>query len=160
MEEKACCFFGHKSMSVTEKLREKLYLEIEDLIINNGVNTFLFCGKGCFDRLCLETVTELKEKYPHLKRIYVRAEYPYIYDQYEKSLLKIYDETYYPEKIIGAGKTVYVERNIEMIKRSRYCIVYYSEEEAPKNRKSGTKIAIEYANRYGIEIISVGDKLE
>ena len=147
-------------MSVTEKLREKLYLEIEDLIINNGVNSFLFCGKGCFDRLCLETVTELKKKYPHIKRIYVRAEYPYLNDWYERSLLKIYDETYYPENIIGAGKVVYVERNIEMIKRSRYCIVYYNEEEAPKNRKSGTKIAIEYAARYGIEIISVGGKLE
>ena len=61
------------------------------------------------------------------------------------------------ENIIGAGKTVYVERNVEMIKRSRYCIVYYSEEEAPKNRKSGTKIAIEYAKRYGIDIIYVGD---
>ena len=157
MEEKACCFFGHKSMSVTEELREKLYLEIEDLIINNGVNAFLFCGKGCFDRLCLETVTELKKKYLHLKRIYVRAEYPYLNDWYERSLLKIYDETYYPEKIVGAGKTVYVERNVEMIKRSRYCIVYYSEEEAPKNRKSGTKIAIEYAKRYGIDIICVGD---
>ncbi len=47
-----------------------------------------------------------------------------------------------------------------MIKRSRYCIVYYNEEEAPKNRKSGTKIAIDYAKRYGIEPIFVCGKLE
>ena len=121
MREYTCCFFGHKNMSVTEKLREKLYLEIEDLIINNGVNTFLFCGKGCFDRLCLETVTELKKKYPHIKRIYVRAEYPYLNDWYERSLLKIYDETYYPENIIGAGKVVYVERNIVALSHCVYC---------------------------------------
>ncbi len=155
MQKYTCCFFGHRSITVTEELREKLHLEIEDLIINNGVNTFLFCGKGCFDRLCLETVTRLKEKHTHIKRIYVRAEYPYINDWYERSLLKIYDETYYPENIIGAGKFVYVERNIEMIKRSRYCIVYYNEEEAPKNRKSGTKIAIGYARRYGKEIVFI-----
>jgi len=160
MQEYTCCFFGHRSMSVTEELREKLNFEIEKLILNKGVNTFLFGGKGCFDRLCLETVTKLKEKHPHIQRIYVRAEYPYINDWYERSLLNIYDVTYYPENIICAGKVVYVERNIEMIKRSRYCVVYYNEEEAPKKRKSGTKIAMEYAKRYGKEIVFVKGQRE
>ncbi len=135
-------------------------MEIEHLIINNGANTFLFCGKGCFDRLCLEAVTKLREKHPHIQRIYVRAEYPYINDWYERTLLEIYDETYYPENIIGAGKVVYVERNNEMIKRSSYCIVYYNEKEAPKNRKSGTKIAIDYAKRYGKEIVFINGQSE
>ncbi|MBE6762059.1 MAG: DUF1273 domain-containing protein [Ruminococcaceae bacterium] len=32
-----------------------------------------------------------------------------------------------------------------MIDKSRFCIVYYDEENAPSTRKSGTKIALDYA---------------
>ena len=155
MEERTCSFFGHRNITELEELRENLYYEIESLITNKGVDTFLFGSKSCFDRLSLEIVTKLKEKHPHIKRIYVRAEYPYINDWYEESLLKIYDETYYPEKIMGAGRFAYVERNYEMIKRSHYCIVYYNEAEAPKKRKSGTKIAVDYAIKMGKEIIGI-----
>ena len=78
------------------------------------MDTFLFGSKSEFDRLCLKLVTKLKEKYPHVKRIYVRAEFPYINDDYMAYLLKSYDDTYYPEKLIGSGKAAYVERNYEM----------------------------------------------
>ena len=60
-------------------------------------------------------MTKLKEKYPHVKRIYVRAEFPYINDDYLTYLLKSYDETYYPEKLHGSSRAAYVERNYEMI---------------------------------------------
>lgn len=155
MQEKTCSFFGHKSFTNSEELKKKLYYAIEHLITNKGVDTFLFGSQNFFDRFCLETVTKLKEKHPHIKRVYVRAEHPYIDDWYEKMLLEIFDETYYPEKIIGAGRSVYVERNYEMIKRSRYCIVYYSESEAPKTRKSGTKIAVDHAQKAGKDIIFI-----
>ena len=93
----------------------------------------------------LELVTVLKEKYPHLKRVYVRAEYPYISEHYKNCLLESYEDTYYPENIIGSGRAAYVERNYEMINKSQYCIVYYDEANAPTTRKSGTKIALDYA---------------
>ena len=92
-----------------------------------------------------EEMTELKEKYPHIKRIYVRAEYPYISEHYKNYLLESYEDTYYPKKIISAGRAAYVERNYEMIDNSRFCIVYYDEANAPTTRKSGTKIALDYA---------------
>jgi len=38
-----------------------------------------------------------------------------------------------------------VERNRELIDRSRFCIVYYSETHLPATRKSGTKLALDYA---------------
>ena len=93
----------------------------------------------------LELVTVLKEKYPHLKRVYVRAEYPYISEHYKNYLLESYENTYYPENIIGSGRAAYVERNYEMIDKSHYCIVYYDESNFPTTRKSGTKIALDYA---------------
>lgn len=155
MKENTCCFFGHRTINETEELRTKITETVEKLITNENVDTFLFGSKSEFDRLCLELVTKLKEKYPHVKRIYVRAEFPFINDNYLNYLLKSYDDTYYPEKLHGAGRAAYVERNYEMINNSKYCIVYYDEQNAPTTRKSGTKIAIDYAIKKGSEVIIV-----
>ena len=125
----------------------------ERLIVDEKVDTFLFGSKSQFNNLCLEMVTKIKEKYPYIKRIYVRAEFPVISDNYEAYLLQFYEETYYPEKILGSGRAVYVERNYEMINKSRYCIVYYEESRIPTTRKSGTKIAIDYAIRHKKEML-------
>ena len=145
MQESTCCFFGHRTINETEELKTKLREVIERLIVDEKVDTFLFGSKSRFDSLCLDLVSEIKEQYPHIKRVYVRAEFPVITDRYKAYLLGIYEDTYYPEKIIGAGKGVYVERNYEMIDRSRFCIVYYDEPNAHAIRKSGTKIALDYA---------------
>ena len=154
MKANICCFFGHRTINETEKLRTKIIEAVERLITDEDVDTFLFGSKSRFDSLCLELVTKLKEKYPHVKRIYVRAEFPYINDDYLTYLLKSYDDTYYPEKLHGSGRAAYVERNYEMINNSKYCIVYYDEPNAPTTRKSGTKIALDYAIKKGREIIT------
>ena len=39
-----------------------------------------------------------------------------------------------------------------MIDKSRYCIVYYDKLNAPTTRKSGTKIALNYAIKQGKQI--------
>lgn len=153
MQENTCCFFGHRTINETEELRTQLKAAIERLITDEGVDTFLFGSKSRFDSLCLELVSGLKEKYPHIKRVYVRAEFPVITDRYKAYLLGMYEDTYYPEKILGAGKGVYVERNYEMIDRSRFCIVYYDEACAPTTRKSGTKIALDYAIRQNRSLV-------
>ena len=128
---------------------------IEKLIVDENVDTFLFGSKSRFNSLCLELVTEIKEKYPHIKRIYVRAEYPDITEQYTNYLLESYEDTYYPGRIIGSGRAAYVERNYEMIDNSRFCVVYYDEANAPTTRKSGTKIALDYAVKKGKQIINI-----
>ena len=145
MNSKTACFIGHREINETEELKVKILDIIENLIINENTDTFLFGSKSRFDSLCLELLTEIKEKYPHVKRVYVRAEYPDINDDYKDYLLKYYDDTYYPEKIIGAGSAVYVERNFEMINKSDFCVFYYDEQNAPTTRKSGTKTALDYA---------------
>lgn len=145
MEMNTCCFFGHREINETEELKIRLRGIIERLIVDEKVDTFLFGSKSRFDSLCLELVSEIKEKYPHVKRVYVRAEFPVIGDDYKAYLLKSYEDTYYPEKIMNSGRAAYVERNHEMIDNSRFCIVYYDEQNAPTTRKSGTKIALDYA---------------
>ena len=153
MKTNTCCFFGHRTINETEELKNKLREAVEKLIVEENVDTFLFGSKSRFDALCLEIVSEIKEKYPHIKRIYVRAEFPFIDDSYKTYLMKLYDDTYYPEKVIGAGRAAYIERNFEMIDNSRFCIVYYDEEYSPTNRKSGTRIALDYAKKKAREII-------
>ena len=155
MKDNTCCFFGHRTINETDELRTKITDAVERLITDENVDTFLFGSKSEFDRLCLEIVTKLKEKYPHVKRIYVRAEFPFINDDYLNYLLKSYDDTYYPEKLHGAGRAAYVERNYEMINNSKYCIVYYDEQNAPTTRKSGTGISLEFAIKNEREVILI-----
>ena len=152
-KQHTCCFFGHRKIENEKELTDILTDIIEDLIINKKINTFLFGSKSQFDDLCYDIVTEIKKKYPHIKRIFVRAEYPYIDESYKAYLLENYEDTYFPKSVLGAGKASYVKRNCEMIDNSRFCIVYYKEDYTPKSRKSGTKIAFTYAEKKKKNII-------
>ena len=152
--EHTCCFFGHREIKISEKLTENLSCVIERLILS-GVDTFLFGSKSKFDEACYEAVSRAKKKYPQIKRVYVRAEFPYINEDYKKYLLEFYEGTYYPDKIDCAGKAVYVERNREMIEKSKYCVVYCDENYKQVARKSGTKLALKYATMKRKCIINV-----
>ena len=151
--EKMCCFIGHREINETDVLKKKLREEIERLIVDENIDTFLFGSKSQFDDLCYDIVTETKKNHPHIKRIFVRAEYPYIDESYKAYLLESYEDTYFPKSVLGAGKASYVKRNCEMIDNSRFCIVYYKEDYTPKGRKSGTKIALDYAEKKKKSII-------
>lgn len=161
------CFIGHRTIEKREELISSLK-ETVITLIKKGVTIFLFGSMSAFDDLSWKVVTQLKEKHPFIKRIYVRSTYPYIDKSYEKYLLDSYEETYFPQQIEKAGKYSYVERNYEMIEKSTYCVFYYNENYIPplkqpfkqnlllqSNRKSGTKIAYEYARRKKKNIINL-----
>lgn len=159
-KENTCCFFGHRKIEVTDELVSRLRGIIEDLIIEKGVDTFLFGSRSEFDSLCLNVVTGLKKKYPRIKRIYVRAEFPHIGKNYMTYLLKSYDDTYYPEKILNAGRAVYIKRNFDMIDNSRFCVIYYNKNYSSvksNHSRSGTKIAFEYAQRRELRVVNAAD---
>ncbi len=157
MKEKTCCFFGHRKIEDTAELRIKLYETIEKLIVDENIDMFLFGSKSDFNSLCHELVTKIKEKHPHIKRVYVRAEYSFVDENYIKYLLKDCEDTYFPEHMVSAGKASYVERNQYMIDKSSVCVVYYNPDYTPPRRKnsrhdlttyqpkSGTKLAYDYA---------------
>lgn len=157
MESNNCCFIGHRKICKNEEMKAKLRETIERLITEENVDTFIFGSKSEFDDLCYELVTEIKKEKPYIKRIYVRAEYQYINEKYKNSLLKSYEDTYYPEKIIVAGKSAYVERNCEMIDKSGFCVMYFNCRKRYENRRSGTKIAYEYAVKRGKKIINIAE---
>ena len=142
-----CCFLGHREICETEDLKKRIYEIVEMLITEKAVYTFLFGSKSRFNSVCYEIVTQLKVKYPHIQRVYVRAEFPVIDDSYKEYLLENYEDTYYPDSILRAGRAVYIKRNKIMIDESEYC-VFYCKEAWSKERKSGTKIALEYAMKH------------
>ena len=162
-----CCFFGHRKIKEAPELESKLIEVIEDLIVNRDVTTFLFGSKSEFDSYCKKIVDRLKEKYPHIKRVYVRSSFQHIPDWYEDSLLEHYEDTYFPEHMAKAGRASYVERNQEMINKSDFCVFYYDENYLPPRRKnsrrdlfdyqpkSGTGVAYDYAVKKKVEIINV-----
>lgn len=166
-KERCCCFFGHRKIEETSELRNKVYIVIEELIKDYEVYTFFFGSKSEFDDICFNIVSELKEKYSHIQRIYVRSAFADIDEDYSNYLLEMYEGTYFPEKIRRSGKASYVERNREMIDKSKFCVVYYDENYLPPRRrnsrrdfadyqpKSGTKLAYDYAQQKGLKIINI-----
>ncbi len=155
------CFIGHRKITQTDDLIS-LLKETTLQLIKKGANTFLFGSMSEFDDLSWKIVTELKKTYPHIKRVYVRAAFKDIDKSYEDYLLSSYEETYYPEKLVKAGKYSYVERNYVMIDKSDCCVFYYNENhlatvENDKNhlRKSGTAIAYKYAIKRHKEIYNL-----
>lgn len=150
--DKACCFFGHRKINETPELIERLTKEIEILITEKEVSIFYFGSKSEFDDLCHKVVTELKTKYPHIKRVYVRSAFQHIPDWYEDRLLKHYEDTYFPKHMEKAGKASYVERNQEMINKSDFCVVYYDENYAPPRRKNSKRDLFDYQPKSGTAI--------
>ncbi len=144
------CFIGHRVLQNTETVVALLKKTIIDLI-NKGATTFLFGSKSQFNDLSWEIVTRIKEDYPFIKRVYVRAAFQYIDDFYKNHLLEYYDDTYFPPKIEKAGKYSYVERNYEMIDKSSYCIFYCNE----NKENSGTVIAYNYAKKKKKAIVNL-----
>lgn len=171
--EKSCSFFGHRKIKETEELISRVRNEIENLILKYDVRVFLFGSRSDFDTLCHSIVTELREKYPDIKRkAYTckseactlekeRAYWEEVYSHFEKrtvTLLGVEEEVEHKNKYT-AGKAQYVERNQAMIDDSDYCIFYYDPFYLPPRRKyskrsvgdyqpkSGTQLAFDYANQ-------------
>ena len=157
MKNHTCCFLGHRKIEKSDKLIFSLKTTIENLIQQEGVDTFLFGSKSQFNTLSHEIISELKKAYPAIKRVYVRSHFAEISEDYKNFLLQNYEATYFPKKILNAGKSSYVERNFEMIDKSTFCIVYFNKNYSPEDgpRKSGTKIAYDYAIKKNKKIINV-----
>ena len=63
MEEKACSFFGHREIEVTDELYATLKTEILNSVAF-GCRIFYFGGYGEFDSLCFEIVSKIKKETP------------------------------------------------------------------------------------------------
>ena len=152
---KSCSFFGHRDTEQTEELKQKVRETVERLIVEEGVDAFLFGSRSKFDELCHIVVAELKEKYPHIQRIayLCKHESGCLVGEGAKMKQQIKQLTgrdvYVPEyedikksdRVNSAGRAAYVERNQWMIDDSDFCLFYLKN----SNKKRGTQIAYIYA---------------
>lgn len=178
---KSCSFFGHRNIEISKELKTKLYSVIENLITNHKVSTFLFGSRSIFNDLCHQIVSQLKEKYKDIKRIFYscrneicileseKQKWETIYSNLKKTKVDLlcFDEEVNHKTKYTSGKAIYVERNQFMIDASDVCIFYYDENYLPKMRKhskrdvagyqpkSGTKLAYEYAKKKKKHIINL-----
>lgn len=98
-------FIGHRHIRSENSLLQIIHREIYTLIARKCVDTFLFGSRSQFDDICLKIVSDMKTEFPHIKRIYVRAEYPVISKSYTDYLLRIYDGTFFSVRNIECGKS-------------------------------------------------------
>ncbi|MBQ4160316.1 MAG: hypothetical protein IJD83_05240 [Clostridia bacterium] len=133
---KTVTFCGHRTLSIaeTERLRVRLYAEIEKMIFQ-GAAEFLLGGYGDFDRLCAKTVKALQAKYPHIKSVLV---IPYLNREYNTEL---YDCTEYPPIEAVPPRYAIVKRNAYMVERAEIVIAYV------KYTFGGAWTTLEYAKR-------------
>lgn len=136
--EKICCFIGHRTIEESEELILNLKATLEDLIVNQYFKVFLFGSRSDFDSLCHDIITELKEKYPQIKRIAYtcrsetctleneRAKWEENYSRLYKKEVKLLgvEEEYEHKTKYTSGKASYVERNQAMIDDSDLCVLF------------------------------------
>lgn len=172
-KHKTCAFFGHRKIDVTEELKLNLLQTIDKLITEHQVVNFLFGSRSEFDSLCHLTVTQLKEKYPFLKRIAYtcksetctlesqREKWEKIYSSVlnKEIILLGVEEEYEHKTKYTAGKASYIERNRAMINNSDFCIFYYDKnyqlEKLYNKSKSGTALSFVYAKQKKKSIINL-----
>ncbi len=169
-KHKSCSFFGHRTIEINDILKEKIISTIEKLITKYKIQNFLFGSKSDFNDLCHLVVSELKAKYPNIKRIcYTCKSESFTLESDREHLEKVYfkilnttihllgfEEEVEHKTKYSAGKASYIERNQAMINDSDFCIFYYDENYIPSAKtNSGTKTAYNYALQKKKNIINL-----
>ena len=154
----SCSFFGHRDTPQTEELKQKVRETVEWLIVEEGVDTFLFGSRSNFDELCHIVVTELKEKYPYIRRVAYLCKHEsgcYAGEGEEtRRRIKVvtgrdvyvaeYEEIKKSDRVNSAGRASYIERNQLMVDVSDYKILYYYFKKENNKIRSGTQSIYSY----------------
>lgn len=148
-------FIGHRNVWTTDELRDRLKSTLIQLIEGESADIFLFGSASSFDKLCYNVVTELKQKYSHIVRVCVRAEDEFVDESYIEEMTMSYDHSFFPMRVHGAGRMSYIRRNEAMIDDCDVLIVYCNDNYEPKRGKSGTKMAVNYAEQKHKRVINL-----
>ena len=151
---KTSCIIGHRDFEKTSKLELELKNLLLHLIENEKVNVFLFGSRSKFSDFCYDIITELQKEYPNIRRIFIRAEYPIISNDYYNYLKNFYEDSYFYSKKLISNKFSYIRRNQVMIDKSDICIFYFNDDYKCKTQ-SGTRIAYEYAIRKSKKVLNL-----
>ena len=136
-------FCGHREiLSGEDEIKGKLKIEVEKAIMS-GSTEFLLGGYGKFDLMCAGVVKELKEKYPFIKSVLVKA---YLNAKFD---FWLYDESEYPPIENTVKGFAIIKRNEYMVDKSDLVIAYV------KNDTGGAATTLKYALKTNKKIINI-----
>ena len=140
-----CSFFGHKDAPFT--LYSRIMENIEELITQRNIDSFMVGNHGNFDSMVLKALRELKQIYPQICYNVVLAYMPEQKQNYE-----LYNpfETFLPEGIESVPKRVAISwRNKWMVRESDIFLCYIS------HSWGGAAQFVKYAQQQGKECINL-----
>ena len=143
-----CSFFGHKD--APQALYPEIKANIELLLPQRNVDSFMVGNQGGFDSMVLKAFRELRQVYPHICYNVVLAYMPTQKQEYE-----LYDpsETILPEGIETVPKRFAISwRNKWMVREADIILCYIT------HSWGGAAQFVEYAKRQGKEIINLSVK--
>ena len=149
-----CSFFGHRQVNKTKEIYFKIRDIVENLI-NGGCKTFFFGGFGEFDLMCYEIVTELKQQYADIKRIFCVTDEKHLNELKRPKWLKekIYEEYIYLYLKYDYWYTKIYYRNCEIVKNSDF-VVFYAKNDA----NSGAYKILKYAKKIKKPFVNLIEK--
>ncbi len=140
----ACTFIGHRDFP--QSVYEKLYIEIEKLILFKNVNVFYVGTNGMFDDSVYRVLCDLKKKHT----IEIRVTLAYLNQKNTDKYLT--NETVFPSVLEKTPNRYAIsKRNMFMIKKSQYMICYL------RHTFSNTYTFVKKAKRNNLTIINIGD---
>ncbi len=143
--------FGHSKIEINKELENILFNTFENLIIQ-GCEDFYFGGFGEFDELCHKVISNLKNTYPNLQRIFCLSNPKHQQISKRPKWLKNEDYekfTYLNLEFDWWYKRIFY-RNCAMIDHSDFVVFYVEPRE-----NSGAYKAYQYAKRNKKQIINV-----
>lgn len=96
---KTCFFIGHHD--APDRLREQLDEEVERLVREEGVTSFLVGYHGNFDRMATAAVRQAREHHPQLRAWLLLAYHP---SERKVPAPQGFDGTYYPVGLVGVPR--------------------------------------------------------
>lgn len=153
---KACSFFCHRKTIITEELVCRMRELLKSLIVECNVQTFYFGGFSTFDEVSYNIVSELKQNYPNIKRVFCLYDPRHIRESKRPLWIKnqLYEEYIYLRLRFDWWYTRLYYRNLEIINRSDYVVVYAEEKE-----ESGAYKALQYAIKKNKKIYNLFNDL-
>ncbi len=158
------CFIGHRNIKNAEQIKSQ-FKEIVTALISSGADTFLFGSRSDFDYICWSVVTELKVRFPNIKRIKynVPHEVAFTSKKERERFERIYSNLTHKEVLFTdyeesvdcashANMATYIMRNQKMIDNSDICVFYYDKNYLPPKRKQSKKQLCDYQPKSGTAI--------
>ena len=158
MEERTCCFTGHREIpqSHLPALQKKLEETIRELV-SQGFTRFEAGGALGFDTLAACTVLGLKEEFPHV-RLVLALPCPQQANSWQPKDAALYENIlnrsdYYFYVSQSYHRGCMQQRNRRLVDDSELCVAYCTQ------ATGGTAYTVQYAEKKGVKVRNLADAL-